>query len=183
MKPAMKTLKLSMLAPWAANPRTITPEARAALRASLKRFGCVDPIIVNRKGAGYEVIGGHQRLALLIEGGAAEAPCVVVDLPDPEARALALTLNNPRAQGEWSDGLAEVIRDLERQTTVSDLVLDLLAREVSAPLPEPEEVKVPRPVKRVWVLLGIPADRYQEHAGAIDGLHAEKGIEVHVKAE
>ena len=83
------------LKPAAYNPRTWLREALDRLIESIKRFGCVDPIIVNialtRK---YVVIGGHMRLQALKELGYKEIPVVFVNIPDIEKeKELNLRLN------------------------------------------------------------------------------------------
>jgi hypothetical protein len=93
------TMKVADLAACKAdyNPRTITPEKFEALRASLRRFGVVEPIVWNRRG--NRVVGGHQRIDALAAEGVDVAPVVVVDLTDEEEKALNVALNNP--SGDW----------------------------------------------------------------------------------
>ena len=109
----VRTLRLSELRGWAKNPRKIGPDARAGLRASLEEFGCVQPIVVNRIRGRWEIVGGHQRHRELLEIGAAAAPCVVVRLPEKKAQALALALNNRAIAGEFTDGVAEILKGLK----------------------------------------------------------------------
>jgi len=45
--PQIERFELSELEPSGYNPRTISPEALAGLGESLKRFGCVEPIVVS----------------------------------------------------------------------------------------------------------------------------------------
>jgi DNA modification methylase len=83
------------------NPRKISKEALAQLMESEKRFGIVDPLIVNfapkRKNV---VIGGHQRLVAAKKLGLTTVPVVYVNLPDIEKeKELNLRLN--RNTGEW----------------------------------------------------------------------------------
>lgn len=47
------------------------------IQRSLKEFGYVDPIIINKDGT---IIGGHQRASVLKSLGYTEADCIVVDL-------------------------------------------------------------------------------------------------------
>ena len=76
----MKIVKksISKLVPAKYNPRTITDEARARLEASIEKFGLVQPIVWNRRSG--NVVGGHQRLAVLQEKGVTEVRVVEVDL-------------------------------------------------------------------------------------------------------
>lgn len=85
------------------NPRDITPENRDRLRQVLDRFGFVENLVLNARTG--ELVSGHQRRALALELGVDRVPVMVVDLPPGEARALAIALNNPSAQGGWEPEL------------------------------------------------------------------------------
>ena len=56
-------MPIADLKPAPYNPRRIEATAVAGLRASIERFGNVQPIVWNRR-SGY-VVGGHQRLKVL----------------------------------------------------------------------------------------------------------------------
>lgn len=94
---AIKDLK-----PATYNPRKHSEEQLDQLKESIKRFGMIDPIIVNsapnRK---FVVIGGHMRLKAAKELGYKEMPCVFVKIPDIE-REKELNLRLNRNVGEWS---------------------------------------------------------------------------------
>ena len=88
------------------NPRQMTTEQRKSLTDSIKRFGLVDPILVNinpeRKNI---IVGGHQRVTIAKELGIAEVPTVEIDLTPDKERELNIRLN--RNTGEWDwDALA-----------------------------------------------------------------------------
>lgn len=97
------------------NPRSMSDEARAALRRGLETFGLVDPFIVRR--SDNLIVGGHQRKAEAIALGFEEGPVVYLDqLTDQEAAALNILLNNPEAQGAWDFGkLSEVLSSLDAE--------------------------------------------------------------------
>lgn len=78
------------------------------LKTSIETFGYVDPIIINADGT---VIGGHQRLNVLIDLGYSEADVAVVDLSKADEKALNIALN--KISGEWDDEkLAAIFADL-----------------------------------------------------------------------
>lgn len=83
------------------NPRKWSDSSKAQLTESIKRFGIVDPIIVNgateRKNI---VIGGHFRLKIAEDLGMKVVPVVYVDIPD-EAKEKELNLRLNRNTGEW----------------------------------------------------------------------------------
>ncbi len=103
------TTKLqAMAAPY--NPRVITAHDLEALRASMREFGTVEPIVVNKRSG--RIVGGHQRVAAAALEGIAQLPCFEVDLPDAKERQLNLALN--RISGEFDrESLAAVLRDLK----------------------------------------------------------------------
>ena len=58
------------------------------LKRSLEQFGYVEPVIWNK--ATGRVVGGHQRLKVLIDMGITEVECVVVDLPEDKEKLLGI---------------------------------------------------------------------------------------------
>ena len=80
------------------------------LKRSIEQFGYVEPVIWN-KTTGF-VVGGHQRLKVLLDMGITEVDCVVVELDSEKEKALNIALN--KISGEWDkDKLALVIADLQ----------------------------------------------------------------------
>ena len=83
------------------NPRKWDIKALSDLKESIKRFGIVDPAIVNsaenRKNI---VIGGHMRIVAAKELGITEMPVIYLDIPNIEKeKELNLRLN--KNQGEF----------------------------------------------------------------------------------
>ncbi len=106
----------TMAAPY--NPRTIEDHDLEALRRSLRYFGTVEPIVVNRRSG--RIVGGHQRVKAALAEEIEALPVVYVDLDDPSEKQLNLALN--RIHGEWDmEKLEEVLRELE--TAGADLDL------------------------------------------------------------
>ena len=79
------------LKPATYNPRQISTKQYNDLKASVKKFGLVDPIIINQNG--NVVVGGHQRLKICKELKHIEIDCVVLDLSKEEERELNIRLN------------------------------------------------------------------------------------------
>ncbi len=83
------------------NPRTHTKDQSDQLKESLKRFGCVDPIIVNRAvGRENVIIGGHFRVEMATELGINPLPVVFVNIPEL-AREKELNLRLNKNTGEF----------------------------------------------------------------------------------
>ena len=120
------------------NPRTIADHDLEALRRSLRFFGTVEPIVVNRRFK--RIIGGHQRVRAAEVEGIKSLPVVYVDLDEPSEKQLNLALN--KISGEWDlDKLAVVLADL--QSAGADLGLtgfsDSEIEELVAGLDEPRD--------------------------------------------
>lgn len=99
------------------NPRKWNDQSTAQLTESIKRFGLVDPIIVNSATNRTNiVIGGHFRLKVAKDLGFSEVPVVYVDIPD-EAKEKELNLRLNRNTGEWD---FELLKELD-----IDLLLDV----------------------------------------------------------
>ena len=85
------------------NPRKWSPDNIAQLKASITKFGLVDPILVNgapnRKNI---VIGGHFRLKIAKDLGYTSIPVVYVNIPDiKREKELNLRLNKNTGEWDW----------------------------------------------------------------------------------
>lgn len=80
------------------------------LKRSIEQFGYVEPVIWNKTTG--RVVGGHQRLKVLIDMGIIEVECVVVEMDESKEKALNVALN--KISGDWdTDKLALLIADLQ----------------------------------------------------------------------
>lgn len=80
------------------NPRRIDDDELERLRAGIRRFGFVVPLVVNQD---RRIVGGHQRHRIAVDEGIGRVPVVTVDVDDDEARTLNVLLNNAQAQGRF----------------------------------------------------------------------------------
>lgn len=79
------------------NPRKWTDKSTDGLTESIRRFGVVDPLVINYDGT---VLGGNFRTTILKKLGLKTIPCVRLNIQDENrARELALRLN--KNTGEW----------------------------------------------------------------------------------
>ena len=109
----IQTLPVAKLIPADYNPRKDLkpgdPEYEK-LKRSIMEFGYVEPVIWN-KTTGH-VVGGHQRLKVLIDTGITDVECVVVEMSEEKEKALNVALN--KINGEWDkEKLTLLIADLQ----------------------------------------------------------------------
>lgn len=84
------------------NPRFMSNEGAAALTASVKEFGVIDPIIINTyPGREGVIVGGHQRFEVAKRLGMEEIPCVYVYLDEVKEKELNLRLNKNLGEWDW----------------------------------------------------------------------------------
>jgi ParB family transcriptional regulator, chromosome partitioning protein len=116
-------------APW--NPNQEDARMLRHLEASIHRYGLVEPLVVRpTQDSHFEVLSGNHRLKILRSLGLDSAPCVVVDLNDPEARLLAQALNSIHGQDDLSNK-GEVLRTI-LSTIPADKVTSLLPESMGS---------------------------------------------------
>ena len=97
---------INKLVPYANNARTHNKEQILKLRSSLREFGFVNPVIIDRE---YNVLAGHGRIMAAKEEGIAEVPCVYADhLTDAQKKAYILADNRMALDAGWDDELLAV---------------------------------------------------------------------------
>ena len=109
----IEKLKTDRLIPADYNPRKDLkpgdPEYEK-LKRSIEQFGYVEPVIWNKTTG--RVVGGHQRLKVLLDMGITEVECVVIEMDEEKEKALNIALN--KISGDWDkDKLALLIADLQ----------------------------------------------------------------------
>ncbi|MCC7409732.1 MAG: DNA modification methylase [Phycisphaeraceae bacterium] len=143
----LQTLPINKINPAAYNPRVDLQPGDPGfdrLAKSIDEFGLVEPLVWNERTG--NLIGGHQRLKVLVARGDAEVQVVVVDLSSEREKALNLALN--KIQGDWdlpklNDLLQELLQipDLDLEMTGFDLdeCQDILAEVLDSVEANPEE--------------------------------------------
>jgi len=109
----IEKLKTKLLIPADYNPRKDLkpgdPEYEK-LKRSIEQFGYVEPVIWNKTTS--HVVGGHQRLKVLLDMGITEVECVVIEMNEEKEKALNIALN--KISGDWDkDKLMLLIADLQ----------------------------------------------------------------------
>jgi len=136
-------VEIEKLKPSEYNPRALSEKEALDLEKSLRKFGMVEPIVVNSaSGRENVIIGGHQRYFLLKKMGWKKIPVVYVNIPDlKEEQELNLRLNKNLGHWDW-DMLANLSEDLLKEVGFESEELDKifsLEREDEDEVPEPRK--------------------------------------------
>ncbi len=90
-------IKIELIEPSPAQPRIRFDEGGLrGLAESIRENGLVQPVVVRRKGTGYELIAGERRWRAAQLAGLTSIPAVVRDVPDDKLLELALIENIQR---------------------------------------------------------------------------------------
>ncbi len=102
----MKLVPIDRLVPYINNARTHSPEQINKLRSSLREFGFINPVIIDRD---YGVIAGHGRILAAKEEGITEVPCVFADyLTEAQKKAYIIADNRMAMDAGWDEDLLRV---------------------------------------------------------------------------
>lgn len=102
----MQLVEVSKLVPYVNNARTHNAHQITKLRSSLREFGFINPVIIDRE---YNVIAGHGRILAAKEEGIEEVPCVFVDYLTPaQKKAYILADNRMAMDAGWDEELLRV---------------------------------------------------------------------------
>ena len=102
----MQLVDINKLIPYVNNARTHSPEQITKLRSSLREFGFINPVLIDRE---YNVLAGHGRIAAAKEEGINEVPCVFVEhLSEAQKKAYILADNRMSLDAGWDDELLKV---------------------------------------------------------------------------
>ncbi|OQB13003.1 MAG: Modification methylase DpnIIB [Firmicutes bacterium ADurb.Bin193] len=99
-------VNINKLIPYARNARTHSKEQILQLRASLREFGFVNPVIVDKD---FNIIAGHGRVLAAKEEGLTEIPCVFAQhLTEAQKRAYILADNRLALNAGWDEEMLSV---------------------------------------------------------------------------
>ena len=102
----MQLVPITKLVPYVNNARTHSPEQINKLRSSLREFGFINPVIIDRD---FGVIAGHGRILAAKEEGIAEVPCVFADhLTEAQKKAYIIADNRMAMDAGWDEELLRV---------------------------------------------------------------------------
>ena len=102
----MQLVDIHKLIPYVNNARTHNVQQINKLRSSLREFGFINPVIIDRD---FNVIAGHGRIMAAKEEGINEVPCVFVDyLTEAQKKAYILADNRMAMDAGWDEELLKV---------------------------------------------------------------------------
>jgi ParB-like nuclease family protein len=166
-------------------PLAATPAALDTLVKSIRTLGIVQPLLVRKRHAQYEVIAGRRRFAAAAALGLQEVPCVLHQVDDAGAAALRAAENIHAAPGEGSmraavgahiaEAIGRVAADLARlQTSVEALraAPDGFERNVAADLATAQTARTAWLANTAAMLAGgrHPAGRRRLLSGILDDI-------------
>lgn len=111
----LELIEVGKLIPYANNARTHNAEQINRLRSSLREFGFINPVLVDKD---LNIIAGHGRLLAAIAEGYEKLPCVFVEhLSEAQKRAYILADNRLAELAGWDEELLKVelaaLREME----------------------------------------------------------------------
>ena len=102
----MTLVSIDKLIPYVNNARTHSPEQINKLRSSLREFGFINPVIVDKD---YNIIAGHGRVIAAKAENFTEVPCVLVDhLTEAQKKAYIIADNRMALDAGWDEELLRV---------------------------------------------------------------------------
>lgn len=126
----VRNVEIKKLNPAPYNPRRWSDTAVIDLTESIKRFGLVDPIIINvATGRENVVVGGHMRLKVAKDLGYTKVPTVSVNIPGlAKEKELNLRLNKNLGDWDWkllAEFDATLLDDVGFSSEEMDTIFDL----------------------------------------------------------
>ena len=97
-KPVEQTLKLNLIEPNSEQPRkNFDEESLQELADSIKQYGILQPLIVQKKGNHYEIIAGERRWRAAKRAGITDVPVLIREYDKQQTMEIALIENVQRA--------------------------------------------------------------------------------------
>ena len=102
----MSLVNIEKLIPYVNNARTHSKEQITKLRSSLREFGFINPVIIDRD---YNIIAGHGRVMAAKEENITEVPCVFVDhLTEAQKKAYIIADNRFALDAGWDEEMLKL---------------------------------------------------------------------------
>ena len=133
----LPTIRIDELIPYENNAKIHGPDQIEQLRRSLRQFGFVSPVLIDKD---KNLIAGHGRVEAARAEGMTEVPYVTVsDLTEAQRRAYIIADNRLTEAGVWDAGRLKLeMRELQALEFDTDLTGFAMAEIISLAGDEPE---------------------------------------------
>ena len=130
----LELINIEKLIPYANNARTHSDEQIKKIRASLREFGFINPVLIDKD---CGIIAGHGRVEAAKREGIEKVPCVWVDhLTETQKKAYILADNRLAMDAGWDmemlsvelECLNEIDFDIDLTGFSGEELSDILAR-------------------------------------------------------
>jgi len=149
----LELVAIDRLIPYANNARTHSDEQIKKIQASLREFGFVNPVLIDKD---YGIIAGHGRVEAAKREGMTEVPCVWVEhLTEAQKKAYILADNRLALDAGWDidvlkvelEELKEINFDIDLTGFNSDELSDIFGEEELEAAEDDYEVELPEEPK------------------------------------
>ena len=149
----LEIIDISKLIPYVNNARTHSDEQIKKIQASLREFGFVNPVLIDKN---YGIIAGHGRVEAAKREGLTQVPCVWVDhLTEAQKKAYILADNRLALDAGWDidvlkvelEELKEINFDIDLTGFNSDELSDIFGEEELEAVEDDYEVELPEEPK------------------------------------
>lgn len=133
----LPTIRIDELIPYENNAKIHGPDQIEQLRRSLRQFGFVSPVLIDKE---HNLIAGHGRVEAARAEGMTEVPYVTVsDLTEAQRRAYIIADNRLTEAGVWDAGRLKLeMQELQALEFDTDLTGFAMAEIISLAGDEPE---------------------------------------------
>jgi ParB family chromosome partitioning protein len=123
---------IDLIEPSPAQPRTHFDESRLEeLAQSIRSNGIVQPLLLRRRGSGYQLVAGERRWRAAQRAGLQRVPAVVRDIPDNKLLELALIENIQRQELNAIEEAHAYKRLIETLNLTQEMVAQRVGRDRS----------------------------------------------------
>jgi ParB family transcriptional regulator, chromosome partitioning protein len=166
-----------LLTPNPFQPRTVMDEERIdELAQSIRANGIIQPIVVRKTAAGYEIVAGERRWRAAQRAGLLKVPVVVRDTPDHQLLAAALIENIQREDLNPIEEAHAYRRLIDELQLTQDQIADAVGKDRSTIANTLRLLKLPREMRdgvsggalamgHARALLGLPDEAAQLRIG------------------
>lgn len=149
----LELIAIDKLIPYANNARTHSDDQIKKIQASLREFGFINPVLIDRD---CGIIAGHGRVEAAKREGMTEIPCVWVEyLTEAQKKAYILADNRLALDAGWDmdvlkvelEELKEINFDIDLTGFNSDELSDIFGEEEPETVEDDYEVELPEEPK------------------------------------